>query len=321
MRDNDFQNKAMKMNGSEALWHMNRLKIGFLVIGLLICCPFGAHADPGVMYTMINVSSHNLVGDAHLLEFANRQVYVIDTGNEGESGGKRLVFYLKKARIETIDKLFISHAHSDHYGGLIDLLSSSIVVREIYFNLPDKEVCNQERPWGCDHDHVMKVRRLIQTKKIKLNAMHTGDAYQPKEDSKLQVLFVQKGWHPNLGKTDINDTSAVMKLTHGNQSVLFTGDLNWKVGDYLAGKTFDLKANIFKVPHHGTESAASNYFFKAVQPKVALVPSLASVWLSDRSRRIREYFHSNDIPVYVSGINGDVSLSIFKDRCEIHIDK
>lgn len=301
--------------------HINHVKISFLVIGLLICCQFDAHAGPSVMYTMINVSSHNLVGDAHLIQFANGHVYVIDTGNEGESGGKKLVSYLKKARIEKIDKLFISHAHRDHYGGLIDLLNSSIVLHEIYFNLPDKEACDQERPWGCDYDHVMNVRRFIQTKRIKLKAMHTGDVYQPKEDAKLQVLFVQKGWHPSLGKTDINDTSAVMKLTHGNQSVLFTGDLNWKVGDYLAGRAFDLKADIFKVPHHGTESAASNYFFKAVQSKVALVPSLASVWLGDRSRRIREYFHSNNIPVYISGVSGDVSLSILKDSYQIYVDK
>jgi len=87
---------------------------------------------------MINVSSQNLVGDAHLIKFTNGQVYVIDTGNEGDSGGKKLVSYLKKDRINKIDKLFISHAHRDHYGGLIDLLNSSIVVREIYFNIPDK---------------------------------------------------------------------------------------------------------------------------------------------------------------------------------------
>jgi beta-lactamase superfamily II metal-dependent hydrolase len=300
---------------------MKYLKIGFITIGLLICFQSAAHAGPGVRYTMLNVSSHNLVGDAHLIQFADGQVYVIDTGNEGVSGGGKLVSYLKEAKIEKIDKLFISHAHRDHYGGLIDLMNSSIIIYEIYFNLPDRAACDQERPWGCDYDHIMKVRGLIQGRRLKMTAMRTGDIYQPTEDVKLQVLFVQKGWHPNIGKTDINDTSAVMKLIHGNQSVLFTGDLNWKAGDYLAGRTFELKADIFKVPHHGTESAASNYFFKAVKSKVAMVPSSAPVWLGDRSRRIREYFHSNKIPVYISGLNGDVSISILKDSYRVYADK
>jgi competence protein ComEC len=268
---------------------------------------------------MINVSNQNLVGDAHLIKFANRQVYVIDTGNEGESGGKKLVSYLKKDRINKIDKLFISHAHRDHYGGLIDLLNSSIVVREIYFNIPDKEACNQERPWGCDYDHVMNLRRFIKNKGIKLKSMQTGDVYKPMADAKLQVLFVQNGAHPDIGKTDINDTSAVMKLTHGQQSVLFTGDLNWKVGEYLTGSSLDLKADILKVPHHGTEGVTANSFFDAVQPRVAMVPSLTSVWISERSRRIREYFIEKNVAVYISGLDGDVSISIWEDSYKVFI--
>ena len=299
---------------------MNHVKMCFLVIGLLICCQFDAYAGPSVMYTMINVSSQNLVGDAHLIKFANGQVYVIDTGNEGDSGGKKLVSYLKKDRINKIDKLFISHAHRDHYGGLIDLLNSSIVVREIYFNIPDKEVCNQERPWGCDYDHVMNLRRFIENRGINLKSMHTGDVYKPNEDAKLKVLFVQNGTHWDMGKTDINDTSAVMKLTHGKQSVLFAGDLNRKVGEFLTGSFLDLKADILKVPHHGTEAVTTNSFFDAVQPRVAMVPSLTSVWISERSRRIREYFYSKNIAVYISGLDGDVSISIWKDRYKVFIN-
>lgn len=299
------------------LRNMNHVMSGFLVLGLLICCQFDVHADPGMMYTMINVSGEHLNGDAHLMKFANGQVYLIDAGNEGSCGGKKLISYLKKNGIKKIDKLFISHAHRDHYGGLIDLLSSAIVVREIYFNTPDKETCDQERPWGCDYDHVMNVRRFIEKKKIKLKSMRTGDVYKPHGNSKLQVLFVQNGSHQDIGKTDINDTSAVMKLTSGNQSVLFTGDLNWKVGEFLAGKSFELKADILKVPHHGTEGAATNWFFDAVQPRVAMIPSLSSLWTSERSRRIREYFHSKDIPGYVSGLNGDVSISIMKDSYQM----
>jgi competence protein ComEC len=284
--------------------------MGFLVIGLLIGCLIDAHAAQGVVYTMLNVSGEHLNGDAHLMKFANGQVYLIDAGNEGSCGGKVLVSYLKKHRINKIDKIFISHAHRDHYGGLIDLLSSSIVVREIYFNIPNKEMCDQERPWGCDYDHVMNLRRFIEIRGIKLKSMQTGDVYKPNGDSKLQVLFVQNGTHQDIGKTDINDTSAVMKLTSGNQSVLFTGDMHWKVGEFLAGKSFDLKADILKVPHHGTESAATNWFFDAVQPKVAMVPSLASGWMSERSRRIREYFLSKGSVIYTSGSDGDISISI-----------
>jgi len=272
---------------------------------------------------MINVSSQQLglVGDAHVIKFASGQVYVIDTGNEGDSGGKKLVSHLQKERTKKIDKLFISHAHRDHYGGVIDLLNSSIVVHEIYFNIPYKEVCDQERPWGCDYDHLMNLRQLIKNKGINLKSIHMGDTYNPNKYTKFQALFVQSGVQKDIGKTDINDTSAVMKLTYGKRSVLFTGDLNWKVGEFLTGNAFDLKADILKVPHHGTEGVVTNQFFDAVQPKIAMVPSLTSVWISDRSRRIREYFYNKNIPAYVSALHGDVSILIGKDSLKICISE
>jgi competence protein ComEC len=310
------------MKGGKAFRHMKQMTMGvWVAIWILICCPLDAHAAPGIVYTMINVSGQHLNGDAHLMKFANGQAYVIDTGNEGSCGGGKIISFLKKGRINQIDKLFISHAHRDHYGGLTDLLNSSIAIREIYFNIPDKEACNQERPWGCDYEHVMNLRRSIEKRGIKLKTMQTGDLYRPNGDATLKVLFVQNGMHPEMGRTDINDTSALMKLIHGNQSVLFAGDLNWKAGEYVTARVPDLKADILKVPHHGTEGVATNSFFDAVQPRVAMVPSLTAVWISERSRRIREYFYSRNIPVYTSGLDGDVSVSIWKDGYKLFINQ
>jgi len=40
-----------------------------------------------------------------------------------------------------------------------------------------------------------------------------------------------------------------------------------------------------------------------VNPKAVLVPSPKTLWLSPRSKRIRDYFAAQKIPTYVSGIN------------------
>jgi hypothetical protein len=39
-----------------------------------------------------------------------------------------------------------------------------------------------------------------------------------------------------------------------------------------------------------------------------LVPSPKTLWLSPRSKRIRDYFAAQKIPTYVSGINGNVTV-------------
>jgi competence protein ComEC len=89
---------------------------------------------------------------------------------------------------------------------------------------------------------------------------------------------------------------------------LFTGDLNHALGAWLAHSDFDLAADVLKVPHHGAEGCAPNEFFARVHPKAALVPAPKSLWLSDRSKQIRDYFAEQKIPTYVSGIDGNVTV-------------
>jgi competence protein ComEC len=91
------------------------------------------------------------------------------------------------------------------------------------------------------------------------------------------------------------------------------------VGEFLTRSSIDLKADILKVPHHGTEGVTANSFFDAVQPKVAMVPALTAVWISERSRRIREYLYSKNVAIYISGPDGDVSISIWKDTYKVFI--
>jgi len=266
---------------------------------------------------MVNVCEQNHFGDAHVLKFSNGVVYAIDAGTEGDNGGKKVVRYLTKNGIGKIDKYFITHAHKDHYGGLFDLLNSSIRIQEIYLNVPEKKVCDQEQPWGCDYSHFTYLLQQIKDKGISIKSVHAGDLINPSKATELRVLFAHNGIDLPVGLTDINDTSIIMKLSNGAQSILFAGDLNQKVGDFLTRSSYELQGDIIKVPHHGTESTVPNIFFDKVGAKIALVPSPIDLWNGDRSRRIREYLHDKKAGVYVSGVDGDVSLLIWKDKYQV----
>jgi competence protein ComEC len=104
------------------------------------------------------------------------------------------------------------------------------------------------------------------------------------------------------------DTSIIVRLAHGPTRALFTGDLNNRLGAYLAEKNFDVVADLLKAPHHGTEGLAPNEFFALVNPKALLVPSPTKLWFSLRSKRTREYFAERKIPTYVGGVHGHVTV-------------
>lgn len=272
-----------------------------------------------ITYTMVNATYDSQQGDAHVLRFTNGSVYVIDTGPSSINSKNGLVSFLGHNKIRKIDKLFISHAHKDHYEGIFDMINAGIQIKAVYFNIPDKIACDGEKPWGCDYDHIRKTIEMIKKHSIPVLTLKAGDSFYPEKnhDPVLKVLAVFDGFNTPIGQTDINDTSAIMKFTYGKWSILFTGDLNHRLSTFLAKSSTDLKADILKVPHHGTEQTASNAFFDAVSPKLALVPAPKNLWLSERSKRIRDYFAQKNIPVLVSGIDGNITVLLYRDRYEI----
>ena len=288
--------------------------ICLLTVAIFLCT---CTRNEKIVYTMVNVCDEGQQADAHVLQFKDGTVYVIDAGGGNANVRKKLAFFLKKKKIHAIDILFISHAHKDHYEGIYDVLADGIKIRTLYFNIPDREACDREKPWGCDYNQINKTLQVVRDRGIPVQSLKTGDIFHPQENAVLKVLAVYDGKNTPVGETDINDASAIMKLEYGEESILFAGDLNMKLGNFLVQNPENLKSDILKVPHHGTEGVAPNAFFDAVSPKLALVPSPKGLWLSDRSKRIREYFSSKNIPVLVSGIDGDVTIMLYKDRYEV----
>jgi beta-lactamase superfamily II metal-dependent hydrolase len=97
----------------------------------------------------------------------------------------------------------------------------------------------------------------------------------------------EAGFGGHSASHTINGHSIVFRLTYGGFSYLFTGDLNDEASRFLtrehnAGR-LNLKAEVFKVPHHGTADF-SGALFQAVSPVVSIVSS------GDEDAR-HEYIH------------------------------
>ena len=71
-------------------------------------------------WTMINVD-----GDDRIIRTKDGKAILIDTESSSIAESS-LIPYIKACSIDKIHMVFISHPHSDHYGGLIPLLSSDI---------------------------------------------------------------------------------------------------------------------------------------------------------------------------------------------------
>lgn len=275
-------------------------------------------STPVVQWTMVNVSSGDFSGDAHVLDFRDGRIYLVDTGFD-HFARHRLIPFLRKHGIRHIDRLIITHAHKNHYGGILSLLKAGVTVDEVVFNLPARAACDAERPWGCDYNDAAATVAALRDKGITVTSAHPGDVLYRDEDRHivLKVLYVYDGVHTPVGRTGINDTSIIMRLAVGPRSVMFAGDLDKALGGYLVAHGTELRATILKVPHHGLESAAPNAFFDRVAPKIALVPGPEKLWLSDRGRRIRQYLKAHRIRTYINGVHHNVSVAFLDDGLRV----
>jgi competence protein ComEC len=273
---------------------------------------------PGeTVWTMLAVNAGLAQSDAHLLEMPDGQVFLIDAGDLTSD----VAGLLRRRGISHLDKVIISHPHKDHYAGLGPLLEEGIGVGELLMNEPLREVCDQERPWGCDFEHVQKTLGRYRRKGVPVRPLRAGDVLYDRREVRLEVLFAYDGVSTPVGRTDVNDTSAILLLVHGRTKALFTGDLNRALGAHLARSGSRLEADILKVPHHGAESVAPNEFFDRVAPRLALAPSPTTLWQSDRNRRVREHLEARGVETLVSGLHGTVTVRLRADRFAAEVER
>lgn len=297
---------------------MNRRFRGGIVSLAMLALAACQREMPLVEWVMVAVSQEtNRTADAHFLTMADGRRVLVDAATSAQAKAS-LIPFLKQRGVRAIDLLVITHAHPNHYGGIHALLDAGIMVRSATVSMPAEQACRDEG--YCNWDDFSKALERLRSAGATVEPARAGGELVS-GPVRLSVLYAYDGIDTPVGRTDINDTTAITGLQAGRWSVLFTGDVNVKIGSYLARQGEGLKADFMTLPHHGTESAAPDSFFDRVNPRAAFVSGPAELWRSERSARMRRYFESRGVPVYVSGEHGHVTVRLYAGRYEILTEK
>lgn len=210
-------------------------------------------------------------GDAILIE-APGQTLLIDAGPRQvqgdqvwDAGTQHILPYLRRRGIRQIDQAILSHAHLDHFGGFSGLLAE-IPIQSFW-------VPAQSPVSGS----YLELLRRIQLKGSQLKSPRQGERLALGPD--LNLTFWQglaEAGHRHLGEDpvedNINNQSLVVKLKHQQLTFLFAGDIEAEAEHTLLAQVgSQLKADIFKIPHHGSDTSSGEAFLQAVQPREAIV--------------------------------------------------
>ncbi|MBA4419154.1 MAG: DNA internalization-related competence protein ComEC/Rec2 [Syntrophus sp. (in: bacteria)] len=199
------------------------------------------------------------LGDAILVEAPQGIRMLIDGGGlykgDYDTGKSIITPLLLSRKIMTLDYVVNTHPHGDHAGGLMYVLRHFKVrmfATGTYFMREAKFI---------------DLLTLLKERKISPEIWKKGNRVFLKGNSEIHVF--------NPGRNDTivnpNDSSLVFAISYKNMAFLLTGDIGKEVEEKLVMEGAPLKAQVLKIPHHGSRHSSSPAFVRSIKPDLAIL--------------------------------------------------
>lgn len=265
-----------------------RLGPSLVVAAMLIYLLPGLASPRALRLSFLDVGQ----GDAAVAELPGGAVVVIDTGwptaaeranasasphptplsthfSAGTGEDKAPVgTFLQRRGHRRIDLLVISHRHPDHMGGAASLLRQ-FSVDVLWLNRQPATAVDGARQTAlaAAEAELLQLARARGTlvavpHSIRLSGIAI-DVLGPCPATESCRTMARGDW-------DENDNSLVVALRYAGRSVLMTGDIEEAAETALIRGQAALRADVLKLPHHGSRTSSSEEFLQAVAPQHAI---------------------------------------------------
>ncbi|CDA80000.1 metallo-beta-lactamase superfamily protein [Clostridium sp. CAG:594] len=208
---------------------------------------------------------------------------LIDAGNNED--GEKLVNYFKSLGIEEFTYVFATHPHEDHIGGMDDIINN--------FKIDNYYMSNKLSTTKT----FMDVLDALDGRNLKYTFPNKGDTLKL-GDANIKVIY------PGDDKSNINDSSIVLKITYGKNSFLLTGDATSNVERKIYNE--DIKSDVLKVAHHGSSYSSTDVFLDRVKPYYAVISVGKNNIYNHPSNKTLEKLNKRNIKVYRTDLDGTI---------------
>jgi competence protein ComEC len=156
--------------------------------------------------------------------------------------------------IRRLDVVALSHAHSDHMGGLPSVLR----------NFHPAELWVGNNPHTESYDALLHEAADLH---VRLRSLRAGDALHL-GNTDVAVLAPMPSYQP--GSAPANNDSLVLRVAYGQTSVLLEGDAEAPIEEAMLAEP-GLTSTLLKVGHHGSVSSTRPEFLARVAPQWAVI--------------------------------------------------
>ena len=199
-------------------------------------------------------------GDAALIITPHGQAFMVDTGGNRQGSydiGKRVdVPYLLHYGVRRLEFILLTHAHDDHAKGVAGILGK-IPVGTVLIGHEGQAV--YRKTFGESNPAVGQESYgvLQEGTEMSLDGVRIQVLYAPVENT--------------TGGSTGNEFSNLIRVSYGQHSFLFTGDLSADHEKVVLERGIAVESTVLKVGHHGSNTSSSTDFLQAVKPHWSVI--------------------------------------------------
>lgn len=278
------------MSNTKGLWAC-RSNISATLCSLILLLIVGVFADTTFVWAKTKErSDQNLQiffidvegGQATLFVAPSGQSMLIDTGWPGFDGrdAKRIVTIAKAAGLKKIDYVVITHYHTDHVGGVLELLKRFKVSTFVDHGPNQEDADVTRKDFAAYQKAIVHVKRLvakpgdtipIEGMQVQVLTSAGEHISKPLDSGGQENEFCSSEPKPEEDSTE-NARSVGVLVTFGIFRVLDLGDLTKKKELELMCPTNPIgKIDLLVVSHHGWNQSSTAALVHALHPRVAIM--------------------------------------------------
>jgi competence protein ComEC len=252
---------AWRAASTGARWQRGLAWAALLLAALSAVVPRAVdHPRDALLVEAIDVGQ----GDSLLLITPEGKTLLVDGGGFGGQPrqaaqefdiGEEVVSEALWARgIRRLDVVALSHAHSDHMGGLPAVLR----------NFRPAALWVGNNPRNGPYDALLNQAAVLG---VRVRSLRAGDTVTL-GSARVSVLAPFPNYQPKSEPT--NNDSLVLHVAYGATSVLLEGDAEGPIEDAMLAEP-GLRSTLLKVGHHGSKTSTHPEFLARVAPQWAVI--------------------------------------------------
>lgn len=223
-------------------------------------------------------------GQSTLFVMPDGESLLVDTGSEVTTArdAARIAAVCKQAGVTKIDNLVVTHYHSDHVGGLPQLVGMIPVGRFIDHGINREDDPATVKGWtayqkilaDAHAEHlVVKPGDMLPVKAMRVEVVSADGEVIAKPLPAAGEKNAACAASPiKAVENTENDRSVGMMITFGKLRILDLGDLTWAKERPLMCPVDKLgKVDVYIVSHHGLVNSGSPALVNAIAPRVAIM--------------------------------------------------